>query len=92
MNAFRPVSVSRQAAWEEVAGGVGQDVVELVDAAVNVPSLLREGVVGPSPLDVHQVESPGAVGILMKHVESERAIFRDGRHVGRHQTLLLDGG
>jgi len=65
-------------AWFLVGVGVcilfwiRQDVIEFIHAAVDISALLREGIISPSALDVHKVEQPGAVGILVEHANWQK--------------------
>lgn len=62
----------------EVSGGRGEDVVELVDAAVEGLALDGSSVVGPATFDMHEVEESRAEGELGEHADGE-AIGRRGR-------------
>lgn len=52
--------------------GLGQNMVELIDASVDVPAFGGVVVVFPSALDVHEVEQPGAIGELVEHAQGQR--------------------
>jgi len=51
--------------------GIREHVVQTVDTAVRVPALHRVHVVRPPAIDVHEVEEPRAVGILVEHADGE---------------------
>jgi hypothetical protein len=46
-------------------------MVQCIGPPVGVPALNGVLVVRPPALDVHEVEEPGAVGVLVEHAEAE---------------------
>ncbi len=52
-------------------GGFGQKMIQRIHPPMRVPALDREFIVRPAPLDMHEMEEPGAIRILVEHAQGE---------------------
>jgi hypothetical protein len=50
-------------------------VVQAIDAAMGIFPFDSVEVVLPAPFHVHQVEEPGAVGVLVEHADGEKVFL-----------------
>ena len=65
--------------------GLGQEMVDAIDAAMRVLAFLGVFVVFPTSFDVHEVESAGAIGMLGHHVHRGPIFWKRAGNGVAHQ-------
>ena len=63
-----------------------QKVIERINPPMLITAIDGERIVRPSPFDVHEVEEPRAVTVLLQHVDCERIIACDRDVAGHGRT------
>ena len=71
-----------------IMDAVRKGVIELIGAAVDVAAVDRVGIVGPAALNMHEVEKPRAIGILVEHADGKKVVRVRLPGIPRIQTAL----